>query len=159
LAKKPPGANVAYLLGHVFNPPGPRRRGRRVDPRNAPHHVAPRALYVDSAEDGEEALRLTAIHDYAVILLDLMMPRVDGFAFLEQFHSDARDRVPVIFVVTAFDDLVFERIPAHHAHAIIRKPFDVLRLATTIREVATAIHETRKVTRDVPLMAEERRAL
>jgi len=116
-------------------------------------------LYVDSAEDGEEALRLTAIHDYAVILLDLMMPRVDGFAFLEQFHSDARDRVPVIFVVTAFDDLVFERIPAHHAHAIIRKPFDVLRLATTIREVATAIHETRKVTRDVPLMAEERRAL
>jgi len=115
-------------------------------------------LLVDAADDGEEALRLTAIHEYAVIVLDLMMPRVDGFAFLEQFHSDARDGVPVIFVVTAFDDLVFERIPAHHAHAIIRKPFDVLRLANTIREVATAIQAT-KVTPEVPRVIEAVRRL
>ncbi len=105
-------------------------------------------LQVDEADDGQEALHLTALNDYAVILLDLMMPRVDGFAFLEQFHGNTRDRVPVIFVVTAFDDLVFDRIPAHHAHAIIRKPFDVLRLANTIREVATAIQAT-KMPREV----------
>jgi DNA-binding response OmpR family regulator len=102
-------------------------------------------LQVDAADDGEEALHLTAIHEYAVIVLDLMMPRVDGFAFLEKFHSHTRNGVPVIFVVTAFDDLVFERIPAHQAHAIIRKPFDALRLANTVRDVATAI-QTTKVT-------------
>jgi len=117
-------------------------------------------LQVDSADDGEDALHLTAIHDYAVILLDLMMPRVDGFAFLEQFHSDARDSVPVIFVVTAFDDLVFDRIPAHQAHAIIRKPFDVLRLANTIREVATAIQATKAPREvDVPRPMEAMRRL
>jgi CheY-like chemotaxis protein len=116
-------------------------------------------LLVDSADDGEDALHLTAIHDYAVIVLDLMMPRVDGFAFLEQFHGDARPNVPVIFVVTAFDDLVFERIPADQAHAIIRKPFDVLRLANTIREVATAIQATKKVAPEMPPPLEQLRVV
>jgi two-component system response regulator ResD len=114
-------------------------------------------LLVDSAEDGEDALRLAALNDYAVIVLDLMMPRVDGFVFLQRFES--RKERPVIFVVTAFDDLVVERIPAHSAHAIIRKPFDVLRLVMTIREVATAIQATKKVTPEIPPPPEERRVL
>ena len=110
-------------------------------------------LLVDAAEDGEDALHLAALHDYAVIVLDLMMPRVDGFVFLERFES--RHQRPVIFVVTAFDDVVVEKIPARSAHAIIRKPFDVLRLVITIREVALAIHATKKVTAEIPPPPEE----
>ncbi|HEX8155686.1 MAG TPA: response regulator, partial [Thermoanaerobaculia bacterium] len=40
-------------------------------------------LLVDSAADGAEAIALLAQHEYAVILLDLMMPRVDGFGVVE----------------------------------------------------------------------------
>jgi DNA-binding response OmpR family regulator len=112
-------------------------------------------LLVDSADDGEEALRLTALNDYAVIVLDLMMPRVDGFAFLERFHSPVRRTSTVIFVVTAFDDLVVERILAERVHAIVRKPFDVLRLVTTIREVALAIQAVKSGPPELPPPPEE----
>jgi len=115
-------------------------------------------LLVDSADDGEEALTLTAIHDYAVIVLDLMMPRLDGFAFLERFHGGAPRASTVIFIVTAFDDLVFERIPAQQAHAIIRKPFDVLRLSTTVAQVALALQSATKPAAEMPPPDEHPRA-
>lgn len=37
---------------------------------------------VDSAFDGEEALEFLEMMDYDLIILDIMMPRMDGFAFL-----------------------------------------------------------------------------
>jgi two-component system response regulator ResD len=98
------------------------------------------SLEVDEADDGDQALRLTAERDYTIIVLDLMMPRVDGLAFLAEFSKMPRAFRPIVIVVTAFDDLVVERIPADRVHAIIRKPFDVLRLVTIIREVALAAH-------------------
>jgi len=100
------------------------------------------SLDVNDADDGDEALRLTAERDYTVIVLDLMMPRVDGLAFLDEFVKTPRAVRPIILVVTAFDDLVVERLPADRVHAIIRKPFDVLHLVTIIREIALAAHET-----------------
>ena len=90
---------------------------------------------VDSANDGDAALRLTRECEYAAIVLDLMMPRVNGFEFLEAFHGSQRKPRSVIFVVTAFDDVKLAKLQAKHVHAIIRKPFDVPQLITMIREV------------------------
>src|SRR2546430_12556034 len=42
---------------------------------------------VDAAADGAEALRLTASVEYAVIILDLMMPRLNGFEFRSEEHT------------------------------------------------------------------------
>jgi DNA-binding response OmpR family regulator len=92
-------------------------------------------LDVDEAGDGAVALRLTAGRDYAVILLDLSMPVVDGIAFLDAFRAGARGASPVIFVMTALGD-VAESLRGHRVHAIWRKPFDILSLVETIREVA-----------------------
>lgn len=90
---------------------------------------------VDSARDGAAALQMTHEVEYAVIVLDLMMPRLNGFQFLDAFHAiDPRPR-SVIFVVTAFDDAKVAKLPASCVHAIVRKPFDVAQLVTMIREV------------------------
>jgi DNA-binding response OmpR family regulator len=95
---------------------------------------------VDSANDGAAALQMTRDVEYAVIVLDLMMPRVNGFQFLDAFQAkDPRPR-SVIFVVTAFDDAQVAKLPASSVHAIIRKPFDVTQLVTMIREVAAMWH-------------------
>jgi DNA-binding response OmpR family regulator len=93
-------------------------------------------LDVDEAGDGAVALRLTAGRDYAVILLDLSMPVVDGIAFLDAFRASARGISPVIFVMTALGEGVAESLRGHRVHAIWRKPFDIVSLVETVREVA-----------------------
>jgi two-component system alkaline phosphatase synthesis response regulator PhoP len=95
---------------------------------------------VDSATDGVAALGLTRDHEYAVIVLDLMMPRLNGFEFLDAFHATIPKPRSVIFVVTAFDDAQVAKLEAGHVHAIIRKPFDVTQLVTMIREVTAMWH-------------------
>lgn len=95
-------------------------------------------LDVEVAGDGLQALRLCERCEYAVILLDLMMPVMDGFQFLEAFSRATPAARSVIFVTTAFDDRVAGSIASPHVHAIVKKPFDVAQLSALVREVAVA---------------------
>lgn len=90
---------------------------------------------VDTACDGAAALQMTRDIEYAAIVLDLMMPLLNGFEFLEAFHRPPAKPRSVIFVVSAFDDARVAKLQARHVHAVIRKPFDVTQLVTMIREV------------------------
>src|SRR4051794_10998031 len=90
---------------------------------------------VDAANDGAAALQLTRGCEYAVIVLDLMMPRINGFEFLEAFHAYAPKHRSVVIVVTAFDDAQVAKLQAEQVHAVIHKPFDVPQLVTMIHEV------------------------
>lgn len=78
------------------------------------------------ARSGEEAMRLALRHNFAVILLDVVMPGVDGFetAALLKRHHRTRD-VPIIFLTAAEDsrDATF-RGYAVGAADYITKPFD-----------------------------------
>ena len=58
---------------------------------------------VAEAEDGESALAAVAEKTPDLILLDLMMPNMDGFEFAERLHRDARWRSIPIVVITAKD--------------------------------------------------------
>lgn len=91
--------------------------------------------------------------EYAVIVLDLMMPKLNGFEFLEAFHGTAPKPRSVIFVITAFDDAKVAKLEAGHVHAIIRKPFDVTQLVTMIREVA-ALWQAQTAPNVQPLLPE-----
>lgn len=93
-------------------------------------------LEVDTARNGAEALALTSTNEYALILLDLMMPHLNGFEFLDAFHRGPAKRQSVIFVLTAFDDAMVGRLDASQVHAVLRKPFDVGQLVSMVREVA-----------------------
>jgi CheY-like chemotaxis protein len=64
---------------------------------------------VDEAENGEEALQRVAQHPPRLILLDLMMPKMDGFAFLDELRQqEARRSIPVV-VLTSKDLTPAER--------------------------------------------------
>lgn len=52
---------------------------------------------VDVAYDGEEGLQAVRDKDYDGIILDLVMPKTDGFAFLEEFSRMGK-KTPVIVV-------------------------------------------------------------
>ena len=58
-----------------------------------------------SARSGEEALRQVLHHDFAVIILDVRMPGMDGFETAEAIHSHPRcTLVPIIFVTAHQSD-------------------------------------------------------
>ncbi len=58
----------------------------------------------DAAPDGESALGLLAINHYDAIVLDWMMPRMDGITMLERLRKDRQSLIPVI-LVTARDQV------------------------------------------------------
>lgn len=90
-------------------------------------------LVVVEARDGFEALECLETIDCAVILLDLMMPRLDGHGFIEQFVATRRlSQHPIIFAVSASGDEELARARADVVHAIVRKPFDMNELAEIV---------------------------
>jgi two-component system, chemotaxis family, chemotaxis protein CheY len=83
-------------------------------------------LVCSEARDGIEALQCLKTTDCAVILLDLMMPRLDGHGFVEQFALTRRaGQEPVIIAVSASGDDELHRVNRHTIHAVFRKPFDL----------------------------------
>jgi two-component system, chemotaxis family, chemotaxis protein CheY len=81
---------------------------------------------VRTATNGREALEALAQSCARVILLDLMMPIMDGYGFLEQRRLDpALVAIPVA-IVTAGHGIDHHRIG--DGLQVIRKPFDVARL-------------------------------
>ena len=76
---------------------------------------------VELATDGERALALAGSRTFALVLLDLRLPIVDGYAVLERLRK--RDQVPII-VVTAGTELA-DRLKAFERGAVdfLAKPF------------------------------------
>ena len=72
---------------------------------------------VVSARSGQQALRQVLLHDFAVILLDVNMPGMDGFETAEAIHQRARSAdIPIIFV-TAFLADEIDRLKAYQRGA------------------------------------------
>ncbi len=99
---------------------------------NPHNHMAIRAVLrgvdasLDEAGNGFDALSLALAHEYALILLDVQMPEMDGFEVCEQLRADARTvDIPVIFLTAAFKETA-DRMRAYVAGATdyLTKPID-----------------------------------
>jgi len=90
---------------------------------------------VELAEDGGVGLeKLRASPNYDLILLDLMMPRVNGYEFIEQIGRDYPEQRPHIIVFTAAGKRGVEKIPADAVCNAILKPFDLEKFIEMIGE-------------------------
>ncbi|XLZ71865.1 response regulator [Massilia sp. SR12] len=73
---------------------------------------------VVAARSGEEALRQVLTHDFAVILLDVNMPGMDGFETAQAIHQRPRSSdIPIIFI-TAFVADELDRLKAYQRGAV-----------------------------------------
>jgi len=108
-------------------------------------------LDVHKAGDGLAALECVRANDYAVILLDLMMPRLNGYEFLESLDSVRGNAQPVIIVMTAFDSGALRKLPANRVHAVLHKPFDVELVVELVRDCA-ALHRDERARQTMPLL-------
>lgn len=94
-------------------------------------------LIVDIANDGQQALELFQENDYDLILLDIMMPKLDGYQVLKRIRQESL--VPVIFLTAKSED--YERIMGldYGADDYIVKPFSLGELMARIRAVLRRI--------------------
>ena len=93
-------------------------------------------LLLHKARSGEEALELMLSNDYALALLDVQMPGMDGFELAEFMRANERSRhIPIIFVTAGTAD-ASRRFRGYEAGAVdfIQKPIeaDILRSKSNV---------------------------
>jgi len=96
---------------------------------------------VDTSPDGLDALEKLREADYLIMVLDLMMPRVNGYDVVQQLAAEPRR--PAIIVVTAMTGSYVAQLDPQVVHSIVRKPFDVDMMAAILTSVASAVKSAR----------------
>lgn len=98
-----------------------------------------------TAESGNEALALTLSHEFALVLLDVQMPGMDGFEVASLMHKREETRhVPIIFVTAAStDESYVARGYDSGAVDYLFKPIDSVILRSKVK-VFTDLHRKSK---------------
>lgn len=100
--------------------------------RNLARTVLERAGYeVTTARDGCEAVALLAVSDYDVVLLDVMMPKLDGLGVVDTLLKTNDSILAHTYLLTAAPTLPLKDIPVR---GVIAKPFDVHALVAETKD-------------------------
>jgi len=99
---------------------------------------------VISARDGTEALEKIADQRPGVVVTDILMPRMDGFAFVQKLRTDPKTHnIPVIFLSATYvspEDKAFAM--SLGAAYFLEKPIDTEEFLLTVAELLTRGHST-----------------
>lgn len=98
--------------------------------------LAKEGFDVICARDGQEALNLLAKDSCALVILDLMMPVMDGSEALKRIRSDgAYAATPVLILSAKGGQKEETAVLALGANRFLRKPFDPSELARVVKEM------------------------
>ena len=101
------------------------------------------------ALSGNEALRLTLKQDFALVLLDVQMPQMDGFETAELMRANPKTKhIPIIFVTAGMKDLQFQ-FKGYDAGAVdyLAKPIEPIFLQSKVRIFAELYRQRREIER------------
>ncbi|UCH87027.1 MAG: response regulator [Dehalococcoidia bacterium] len=99
---------------------------------------------VETAEDGQQALEMLRAQPFDVVLLDLIMPRVDGYQVLAQMKDDdALRRIPVIVISSSDEMESIVRCIEMGATDYLTKPFNPVLLHARLNASLASLHEER----------------
>lgn len=102
--------------------------------RNVKAALADAGYLVDHERDGEEAWFKGDTEDYAAIVLDLGLPRLDGLSILKRWRADGR-AMPILILTSR--DTWFERVEGINSGAddYLPKPFKMEELLARLRAI------------------------
>jgi len=95
---------------------------------------------IDTATDGFEAMEELDRRCYDVIVLDLMMPGVDGYAVVQRVKQKWPERIPQIIIMTAVSEALRRDFP-EPVCTVLPKPFDIDKLASVVHDCARGCGE------------------
>jgi len=150
-AQTPPPRERTVLLPMNDNPPSPARAASVLVVED---DAALREMFiallthngfkVECVPDGSAALeKLDGDHDYSVMLLDLMMPGTNGYDVLAQLRTTQPALLRQTIVTTGVSQRDLRRIDPQAVFAVLRKPFDMERLVSTINDCASQSRKNR----------------
>lgn len=90
-------------------------------------------MEADAAYDGEEALKLAKEHTYDLILLDLMLPKLDGLEVCQQIREFSD--VPIVMLTAKGEDMDKILGLEYGADDYITKPFNILEVKARIKAI------------------------
>ena len=100
-------------------------------------HLEMADFIVDFAADGLTGLHLAVTNPYDAIILDVMLPGIDGFSICDKIRKDAKSDVPIIMLTAR--DQIGDKLKGFHngADDYLAKPFNpdelVARLQSLVR--------------------------
>jgi cyclic di-GMP phosphodiesterase len=139
----PPTANISPLHGLTESLPTDKGRTRILAVDDSPldlqlleDQLTSEGYLVSSARDGEEALAKVAAEAPDLILLDVVMPKLDGYEVCRRLKSDGRTILIPVVMVTSLQ-AAHERIKGIEAGAdeFLSKPFNRQELMTRVRSL------------------------
>jgi two-component system OmpR family response regulator len=99
-------------------------------------------LEVDCCHGGQEALELIPAAQPDLILLDVMMPGMDGPEALRQLKNSGAGRdIPLVFMTARVRNMEADEYMRLGASGVVAKPFDPLTLASDIERIWLEIQE------------------
>jgi twitching motility two-component system response regulator PilG len=96
------------------------------------NHLAPHVTHVELAVDGEQAIKLLAVHTYDIIFLDVVLPGMDGYKICKEIKRDKRTKQTPVIMLTGKSspfDMVKGKLAGCDTY--LTKPVD----STTFNEV------------------------
>ena len=90
-------------------------------------------MEVDCAYDGEEALEKIQNNEYDIVLLDIMLPKLDGFQVCQQVREFSD--VPILMLTAKGDDMDKILGLEYGADDYITKPFNILEVKARIKAI------------------------
>jgi len=93
-----------------------------------------RGFKVELASDGQEGLMALALNDVNLVFLDLNMPLMNGFTFLEKVKMNKNHRQIPVFVTSSLDDEdTINDCLSYGANGFIPKPYDMDKMLGCIK--------------------------
>lgn len=90
-------------------------------------------MTVDCAYDGEEALQLAKGSEYDLVLLDVMLPKIDGFEVCQQIREFSN--MPIVMLTAKSEDMDKILGLEYGADDYITKPFNILEVKARIKAI------------------------
>lgn len=90
-------------------------------------------MEVDCAYDGEEALEYARSKEYDMVLLDVMLPKMDGFEVCQQIREFSN--MPIVMLTAKGDDMDKILGLEYGADDYITKPFNILEIKARIKAI------------------------
>jgi CheY-like chemotaxis protein len=104
-------------------------------------------LELTEAADGEEALEHLHRQEWLVLVLDLMMPAVDGWEVIAWLAAHPEKKPKTVIVVSATERTALQQLDPSVVNAVIFKPFDVMQLAAYVKASCDLPHDDRRKSR------------
>ncbi|HAF29096.1 MAG TPA: hypothetical protein DCG75_08620 [Bacteroidales bacterium] len=93
-------------------------------------------IHSSIALNGKEAFECLKVEKPALILLDIMMPNIDGFTVLKRIKANPETKsIPVIFITAKNDNHLKQKVIDAGAHDLIQKPIDVNNIISIVKQI------------------------